>query len=505
MKQYRIIALLLTLLLALAACGEKPAGETSSASSSQNTVQEEVPSPVQVPFTLAVYADYSLNPTLAANRANLTLAPLLYEPLFAVDGHFQAQPVLCQSWTASEDKLVWTFTLRDRITFSDGTPFTAREAAEALELARSSRGRYAQRLADVALISGEDQNLTITLRRPNGDLPALLDIPIALGDGDRPLGTGPYVLTETGDEFSLTARSGWWQTDKTLPVQTIPLHRVSKSDDLIYAFDAGEVSLVDVDLMATNAMGYGGNYQTWDYATTDFLYLGFNTQEGLCRSPQVRRALAQGVDRNTITSAIYANHATPALLPVHPDSPLYSQSAAEAAPGYTPEGLATQTEELKLVGKELVLIVNSENVSKVSSAQHIVYQLEAAGLKVELRQLSFEDYTTALARGEFDLYLGETVFTANFDLAPLLGSGGALNYGGWWAEGADGLLWTMHSASPETKPAAAEALFELLNEQAPIVPIAFKNGSVLTQWGRLSGLSPTRGNVFYQIENWIVK
>ena len=98
MKQYRIIALLLTLLLALAACGEN-----SSASSSQNTVQEEVPSPVQVPFTLAVYADYSLNPTLAANRANLTLAPLLYEPLFAVDGHFQAQPVLCQSWTASED------------------------------------------------------------------------------------------------------------------------------------------------------------------------------------------------------------------------------------------------------------------------------------------------------------------------------------------------------------------------------------------------------------------
>ena len=297
MKQYRIIALLLTLLLALAACGEKPAGETSSASSSQNTVQEEVPSPVQVPFTLAVYADYSLNPTLAANRANLTLAPLLYEPLFAVDGHFQAQPVLCQSWTASEDKLVWTFTLRDRITFSDGTPFTAREAAEALELARSSRGRYAQRLADVALISGEDQNLTITLRRPNGDLPALLDIPIALGDGDRPLGTGPYVLTETGDEFSLTARSGWWQTDKTLPVQTIPLHRVSKSDDLIYAFDAGEVSLVDVDLMATNAMGYGGNYQTWDYATTDFLYLGFNTGPGggpkyhhLCHLRQPRHA-----------------------------------------------------------------------------------------------------------------------------------------------------------------------------------------------------------------------
>ena len=53
--------------------------------------------------------------------------------------------------------------------------------------------------------------------------------------------------------------------------------------------------------------------------------------------------------------------------------------------------------------------------------------------------------------------------------------------------------------------AAALALFDLLDEQVPIVPIAFKNGSVLTQWGKLSGLSPVRGNVFYQIENWTVK
>ena len=502
MKQYRIIALLLTLLLALAACGEKPAGETSSASSSQNTVQEEVPSPVQVPFTLAVYADYSLNPTLAANRANLTLAPLLYEPLFAVDGHFQAQPVLCQSWTASEDKLVWTFTLRDRITFSDGTPFTAREAAEALELARSSRGRYAQRLADVALISGEDQNLTITLRRPNGDLPALLDIPIALGDGDRPLGTGPYVLTETGDEFSLTARSGWWQTDKTLPVQTIPLHRVSKSDDLIYAFDAGEVSLVDVDLMATNAMGYGGNYQTWDYPTTDFLYLGFNTRTGPFRSAAARRAVSLAVDRDAIATTAYSNHAISTLLPVHPASALYQPGDAPLV--YNPEGLAVQMEELRLQGSQLVFLVNSENVAKTSAAQLIAYQLEAAGFAVDLQQLPFEDYTAALSRGAFDLYLGETVFTAGFDLAPLLSSAGALNYGGWWAEEADSLLAAMQGAA-EDKALCASQLFALLNEEAPIVPILFKNGSVLTQWGQLSGLSPVRGNVFYQLENWTVQ
>ena len=62
------------------------------------------------------------------------------------------------------------------------------------------------------------------------------------------------------------------------------------------------------------------------------------------------------------------------------------------------------------------------------------------------------------------------------------------------------------SARPahQLKPRAAAALFSYLDEQAPIAPLAFKNGSVLTQWGRLSGLNPVRGNPFYELENWTI-
>ena len=504
MKQYRITALFLALLLTLTACGGQAAPGSSGSASSADVSQAEDPPPEPVPFTLAVYPEFSLHPVLAVNRANLTLSPLLYEGLFQVDGSFQAQPVLCQSYTVSEDKLVWTFTLRSGVTFSDGTPLTGQAAADALNLARSPQGHFRERLASLADVTAFEETpdqITITLSRANGSLPLLLDVPIALGAEDRPLGTGPYVLSGEGDTLSLTARSGWWQ-GKTLPVQTIPLHAVHKSDELIYAFDAGEVSLVDVDLMATNAMGYGGNYQTWDYATTDFLYLGFNTRNGVFRSADARRAAALAVDQDSIASTIYANHAVPALLPIHPDNPLYSSPALSAVPGYDPEGLAAQMEELRLQGVELVFLVNSENTAKASAAQFIAYQLEAAGFAVDLRQLSYENYTDALAGGNFDLYLGETVLTADFDLSPLLGSAGALNYGGWWAEGADGLLQAMQSAAPEDKP--AEQLFELLREQMPIVSIAFKNGSVLTQWGRVSGLAPVRSNIFYQLENWTV-
>ena len=137
----KLLASLLSgaLLLSLAACGGGTIPDLSgsaSASSPGDMGQKEDPPPRDIPFTLAFYPEFSLHPTLAANRANLTLSPLLYESLFAVDASFQAQPVLCESCTVSEDKLVWTFTLRDRVTFSDGAPLDGAAVAAALDLAR---------------------------------------------------------------------------------------------------------------------------------------------------------------------------------------------------------------------------------------------------------------------------------------------------------------------------------------------------------------------------------
>ena len=53
-------------------------------------------------------------------------------------------------------------------------------------------------------VSGSGDQVTITLTVPNGALPTLLDIPIALDNSSRPLGTGPYVLSEQDGKLCLT-------------------------------------------------------------------------------------------------------------------------------------------------------------------------------------------------------------------------------------------------------------------------------------------------------------
>lgn len=88
-----------------------------------------------------------------------------------MDGSFTAQPVLCESYTVSPDKLTWTFTLRGGVTFSDGTSLTGEVAAAALELARGEGSRYSGRLSHVTSITAGEGTVTVTLDEPNGSLP----------------------------------------------------------------------------------------------------------------------------------------------------------------------------------------------------------------------------------------------------------------------------------------------------------------------------------------------
>lgn len=508
-KGGRIGALGLALvLLLLSACGGPESPEpTPSPSSTVTPVSVEPAS-----FTLPYYPDSGFHPITGSNRTNLALGGLVYEGLYEVDPSFEAQPVLAVSSTLSEDGLTWTFTLRQGVTFTDGTALTAQDVVTSLNLARES-ALYSARLAAITSVTAGEGTVVIRLSAPNGVLPVLLDVPIVRGEGDRPLGTGPYVLSGSGSELSLTARQGWWRGE-TLPVASISLYPIQETDDLLYAFDTREISMVYTDLTGSNALGFAGSYETLDYPTTVLLYVGFNTRSGLCRDAALRRALSYGMDRSTVATALLSRHAQAAALPFHPDSALWDDTLAGGL-AYAPQTMLEQLEEAgwsrsgetMVKGRQalsLRLLVNQENTYKVGVADYLATSLSQSGVAVTVEKLPWESYTAALAKGDFDLYLGEARLTADFDLSPLLVSGGALNYGGFSNATITTLVSSLRGATGEARPAAAAALVQELAQQAPFVPLCFKSWSLLSQWGQVSGLTATQQNVFYQFWSWSV-
>jgi len=496
------------LLLALAGCGPEPAPVPETPS----PTPAATPPPEPAQFALACYPDSSFHPLAGDNRTNLSLGGLIYEGLFALDQQFQPHAVLCEGYTASEDARTWTFTLRTGVSFSDGTPLAPSHVADSLNQARTS-GLYAPRLAGISGVRAGDGAVTVTLSAPNGALPALLDVPICLGGGDRPLGTGPYVLEEGEDGLFLQARTGWWQ-GSGLPKDRIPLRALRGPDELIQAFDTQEVSLVSTDLTSSNALGFSGSSETADYPTSTMLFVGFNLRQGPCREPAVRQAVQRGADRGAIAAALLSRHGAPAALPAAPGCPLYPREIAQdldfslsAVEEILTDGGWSRVEEGYQKGRQqlaLVLAVCGDNAGHVAVAQRLAEDLGRAGVPVEVRRLSWEAYVDALERGEFDLYLGQVRMTADFDPSVLMAAGGALNYGGYGDRETLELLEQFRSAAGQVRALAAKRLYQRMAQEPPFVTLCFKNGSVLTQWRQISGLTPTQQNVFYRFADWTI-
>ena len=363
---------------------------------------------------------------------------------------------------------------------------------------------------DIKSVAAEGETVVVTLARPNGALPVLLDIPIIKeGEEGRPLGTGSYFLTEDEEGLALVARPG-----AEVPAERVPLRSVGAGDDLVYAFDAREISMVDTDLTGTNVLGYSGLFETTDYPTSTLLYFGCNLRSGLCREQEVRQAVGLALDRRAMASRVLAGHGVASVLLVHPNTAGYDEELARQWGQDTEKAAAllegsgwSRDGEGKLTRKrgekaELRLVVNQDNTFKVAMAEAAAGSLEDLGFTVTLERLAWEEFMTALERGEFDLYLGETTLTPDFDLTSLLGRDGALNYGGF----ADEETWIQmdlnRAARGDERVTTTVNLCGRVAELAPILPLCFKNGSLLTQWGQVSGAAPTQRDVFAGLENW---
>lgn len=510
--RHRILAAVLSAALLLSACGPAADSPTETPAPESPAPSETAPAaPTAQPLALAWDPESPLEP-LEAGVVNQTLSLLVFEGLFTLDRTFSAQPVLCQSYSRSNNDLSWTFLLRADAAFSDGTPLTGEIAARCLNAARSS-GLYRSRLSAIAAVRAGEGSVTVELSRACGSLPALLDVPIFLTQKEGyPLGTGPYRFDGGLGEPRLQAVPNWWQ-GKNVPAEEILLRPAPSTDDRIAAFDTGRVTLTDTDFTAANALGYSAGYDVWDYPTSAMVYLGFNMWDGPCAEGAVRLAAARCLDREDIAATVMAGHADAACLPVHPDTEMYDQTLAQSL-AYDPEEAARLLDEAGWtpdgegrlaryrVPLELKLLVNSENPARCALADKLAAELESLGVTVTVKRLTWENYVHALERRDFDLYIAQVKLSANFDPTILLE--GRLNYGGIADGEMSTILTSYRSAVGTSRTWMSYSLYANLVTNVPIAPVCFIRSSVLTQWGRLFGLSPVQGNIFYGMEDWVV-
>lgn len=502
MKKYRLlkaITVFLLPVLLLNGClqgGEAMPPETGELIQSDEAAQPSGARPILPElFSLPYAPDLTLDPVTCADGMQQVIASLLCEGLFRLGPDLEPVPCLCSGYTYDPETLTYTLELRERVTFSDGSPLTAEDAKATLQRARSSE-RYGSRLAQISSISVTEAGaLSITLSSPNSNLPSLLDIPILkAGTEDAPIGTGPYLFSLEQSGAYLIANQTWWRSSNQ-PTDRIALVEASDQETMLYRFTSHDVQLITADLIGTNPIGATGSIAYQDADTTILQYIGVNTTREPLDNAAFRKALSAGIPRSNLVSALLSGHGQPTSLPISPVSPLYPADYEER---YSAADFASAlTASAYTADRSLALLVNTENSFKVSVANEIAAAYSSAGVPVTVRALPWEAYLTALTAGEFDLYYGEVKLTADWNLSSLLGTEGALNYGGWTDPLTDQLLAAYASATDRTT--AMDRLCDRFLSQTPILPICFKASSVLMQSDVLENLTPTMAEPFYNL------
>jgi len=474
---------------------------------SQQSQPEPAPSApeLELPevFSLAYHKDHTLDPITCGEGIQESVAALLYEPLIRLDSSFAPTPLLCESWSADGNFLIWTLQIRSGVLFSDGSELTAADAAASLRRAAASE-KYSYRLRHaVSITSNREGQVVVTLSTPNNAFPRLLDIPVVKsGTSEQavPAGTGPYVFVNGSEGSYLQKNPDWWQK-KALPVDTIPLVHAKDVDTAVYLFSSRRISLLYVNPTGDQISPTGQIRET-ELATGKMQFIGFNTRSGVFADAAARQVVHRGLPRDMLVDAFFSGHGEPAAFPLSPADALYPHDLETA---YSYEDTLARLRSLGYSSGntiELTLLVNQEDPFRLSAASYIAESLSQEDWHISVRALPWEEYLAALAAGDFDLYYGEVRMTADWDPTALVSSGGALNYGGFSDTAIDSLLHTLSSAPSQDN--VMRLLCGELLDKAPIAPICFRNSLVLTHPGVVENISTTPNSLFTSFSDWTI-
>lgn len=237
----------------------------------------------------------------------------IMENLVDADATGELRPGLATDWSVSADGLNWTFTLREGVSFHDGSELNATNAAKALNRSLEQPGVLAK--APVTRITAGEGTVIVELERAFASLPALLShattvIPApAASDAEgvpvELIGTGPFRVTEFSppQAIEMARFDNYWgeapmiETASYLAAgraETRALLAESGDADLVFTLDpAGFARLGDVEAVDTVAV-----------PIPRVVTLKVNASHPFLNDPRARQALSLAIDRAGIAAAI---------------------------------------------------------------------------------------------------------------------------------------------------------------------------------------------------------
>ena len=417
------------------------------------------------------------------------------------------------------DDTTLLLSLREGVTFWDGTPLTAEDVVFSLQrqFDPALGGFYGAVFTNVSSIEATAADeVTISLKAPDvwleGELSSMPGIVISKAFADEqgqaygtPDGgvmcTGPFQLTswKIGDRVSVVRNESYW--NGAPKVGAMDFVGVPDEATLTAGFLTGDVDGSYIGPMATfDQLSSSPSLTVTQGPSYASAALIVSSLEGPLGDLAVRRALSDAIDREGLVESLYHGAAQLPRAIAGPGTWGYAPEVFQAAWDELPvpvrdvEGARAAVEAAGVSGGKIVLATTNEIAAIATAANAIRSAAEEIGLRVELKTVSAANYINLFvdpsARAGVDAFV-----TVNYpdyaDPAALLSTfalaDGSQNYSGYQNETVTELLEQARSELDPTARAELVAQAQaILQEELPWIPLALPN-TVLVTSAELTG------------------
>lgn len=548
-KGMTILSLLVALGLFLSACSAPAAPEASAPETSPaepaggEQPAPEVPAAASEPVTLHVGTTYiwdTANP--AYGWYGYGLRYMLFDTLVEEQGISDFKPGLAESWSVSEDGLVYTFKIREGVTFHDGTPLDANAVAWSLNwtLENDIETFAFYIYAFEEIVALDATTLQVTLSYPVGNIEYLLMYVWILPEsvwGEKTAdeigefediaaatGSGPFVLKEwvEGEYLILESNPNYWRGKPK--IDQIIYHEYATEDAVVQALIAGEIDVTEADIIpATAVQTLEGNdvieVPILPSTIIDELIINSfedGTQPASLNDPTVRLAMAYAIDQQQIINVAYLGFAEPATVIIPTSMGDWHNSDVAAIPFDLTAGN-------KLLDDAGFVDSNSDGIREYSDGTPLEYRLygvdEASNARIleiisdGLSQIGIsavptlmdEDSLIALYPAfDFDLVYWGWGLDPDPDFAMLIFTCDQREEGGWNDSGyCDSEFEEMYLAQGEAfeRDARKEIIWDMqekLFNDRPYIVLSYKMNIQAHRTDRFTGFDTSAGDLLWK-------
>lgn len=382
----------------------------------------------------------SLNPTVGQLVPDYDVWNLQYATVTdKAAADFETIPGLAESWEASDDGQTYTYTLREGLEWSDGTPLTAEDVVFTINTAREEAWlNYDSTVGNLTARAIDERTVEIASSVPDPKLPTMdvyilpqhiwgeLD-DVSKYDGLDGVGSGAFTIDEwkRGQYVRMVKNPSFWGPEPA--VDEIIFRIFNNPDAMVAALQSGEIDAAHN--VPTNAVERLRGVEGIEVVLGEqggFDEIALNGGDGLkpghpaLKDLRVRQAVAHAIDKETLVSRVYEGigrvadslspSANPEWTPEIPDDKRYDFDLEQANQILDDAGYEDTNgdgvREMPGGGQplELSFYVRSESEVSPPTAEFVSGWLDQIGIKVVQKPTNADQLLTIIGKGEYDIF-----------------------------------------------------------------------------------------------------